>query len=115
MAKNMAMAYGYFDEPKRKILTRSIAGDMNPYVDRFPGGHSALSAACQAIERNRGAPRDCNAGVTSPCQPDMKDMNESAGQGSPSNWRYRAIFILDVRVSRRSASRIVIDNNVEFI
>ena len=115
IAMDMAMAYGYLDEPKRKILTRPIVGDMNPYLDRFPGGHRALSAACKAIGRNRWAPRDRNASVTSRCHPNMKDVSDSAAQGSPSSRRYRAIFISDGHVPRCPASRIVIDNNVDFI
>ena len=50
---DMAMAYGYLDETKRKILTRSIASGLNPYFDRFPDGYRSLLAACANIEKKR--------------------------------------------------------------
>ena len=54
---DMAMAYGYLDETKRKILTRSITSGLNPYIDRFPDSHRALMAACANIEKIRWADR----------------------------------------------------------
>ena len=54
---DMAMAYGYLDETKRKVLTRSIVSGLNPYIDRFPDSHRALMASCANIEKNRWANR----------------------------------------------------------
>jgi hypothetical protein len=53
IAMDMAVAHGYLDVTQRKIVTRALTQDINPYVDRFPGGYRALTVACADIAKNR--------------------------------------------------------------
>jgi hypothetical protein len=53
IAMDIATAYGFLDEPKRKIVTRAIADAANPYAGRFAGGYRALTEACESVAENR--------------------------------------------------------------
>jgi hypothetical protein len=53
IAMDMAMAHGYLDVTTRKIVTRALTQDINPYAGRFPGGYRLLTAACAGIATNR--------------------------------------------------------------
>jgi hypothetical protein len=53
IAMDMAMAYGFLDEPKRRVVTRAISETANPYAGRFTGGYRKLNDACADVVRNR--------------------------------------------------------------
>ena len=53
IAMDVAMAYGFVDEHKRKVVTRAITDTSNPYASRFTGGYRKLNEACSDIARNR--------------------------------------------------------------
>jgi hypothetical protein len=53
IALDMAMAHGYLDATTRKVVTRALTRDINPYANRFPGGHRPLTDACAEIAKNR--------------------------------------------------------------
>jgi hypothetical protein len=53
IAMDLAMAYGFLDETKRKIVTRGLTLENNPYAGRFPGGYRALTATCVDVANNR--------------------------------------------------------------
>lgn len=55
IALDMATAYGFLDDTKRKIITRSLSQANNPYAAHFSGGYRAVSATCADIARNRWA------------------------------------------------------------
>jgi hypothetical protein len=54
---DMATAYGFLDETKRKIVTRALTQASNPYAGRFPGSYRALTDTCADIDRNRWSSR----------------------------------------------------------
>ena len=53
IAMDIAMAFGFVDEHKRKVVTRAITDGGNPYAGRFTGGYRKLNEACADIARNR--------------------------------------------------------------
>jgi hypothetical protein len=53
IAMDMATAYGFIDEPKRKVVTRAISETGNPHAGRFTGGYRKLNDACADIAKNR--------------------------------------------------------------
>ena len=53
IAMDLATAYGFLDDTKRKIVTRALAQANNPYSGNFPGGYRALSSTCADVAKNR--------------------------------------------------------------
>jgi hypothetical protein len=53
VAMDMAAAYGFLDDVKRKIVTRALAHGNNPYAAHFPGGYRALTKTCATVARTR--------------------------------------------------------------
>jgi hypothetical protein len=53
IAMDVAMAYGFIDEPKRKVVTRAVSETSNPYAGRFTGGYRKLNDACADLAKNR--------------------------------------------------------------
>lgn len=54
---DMAMALGFLDDPGRRLVTRSLSSGLNPYYDRFEGGHGALLETCADIAHRRWSPQ----------------------------------------------------------
>jgi hypothetical protein len=52
-AMDMASAYGFLDDAKRKIVTRALTLQNNPYTVQMPGGYRALTTACTEIASER--------------------------------------------------------------
>jgi hypothetical protein len=53
VAMDMASAYGFLDDAKRKIVTRALTLQNNPYTVQMPGGYRALTTACTEIATQR--------------------------------------------------------------
>ena len=53
VAMDMATAYGFLDDTKRKMVTRALTQSNNPYVTRFPSHYSTLIAGCADVAKNR--------------------------------------------------------------
>jgi hypothetical protein len=53
IAMDMATAYGFLDETKRKIVTRALTQANNPYAGRFPDGYRELNATCSDLAQKR--------------------------------------------------------------
>jgi hypothetical protein len=53
IAMDMATAYGFLDETKRKIVTRALTQANNPYAGSFPGGYRALTSTCSDLAQKR--------------------------------------------------------------
>jgi hypothetical protein len=53
IAMDMATAYGFLDDTKRKIVTRALTQSNNPYAPRFPASYRALTAGCADVAENR--------------------------------------------------------------
>lgn len=49
---DMAMAFGFLDETKRKRVTRALAQSNNPYAGRLPD-YRALTATCVHVANDR--------------------------------------------------------------
>jgi hypothetical protein len=57
VAMDMASAYGFLDETKRKIVTRALTQQHNSYAPHFSGGYHALTTACADVAKKRWLPR----------------------------------------------------------
>ena len=57
IAMDLATAYGFLDETKRKVVTRALSQANNPYAGNFPAGYRALTATCARVESNRWGER----------------------------------------------------------
>jgi hypothetical protein len=57
IAMDVATAYGFLDETKRRIVTRALTQANNPYAARFPRRYRSLADICAEIDRNRWSNR----------------------------------------------------------
>jgi hypothetical protein len=53
IALDLAMAHGFIDEPRRKMVARAITAPTNPYAARFGSDYHALVASCIAVAERR--------------------------------------------------------------
>jgi hypothetical protein len=56
VALELAMAHGFLDETKKRIVMRTLVDPRNPYADRFGTSHAGLSRTCALVIERRWAP-----------------------------------------------------------
>lgn len=56
VALELAMAHGFLDEAKKRIVMRTLTDPRNPYADRFGTSTAALNQTCALVFAHRWSP-----------------------------------------------------------